>query len=69
MLTLERLKVSNNNKNIWEKVAESHFRDEVVVDLKSEVVSPVLRDTQHATNIQEGRRELAIDILVQMGEI
>ncbi len=61
--------MSNSNKNIWEKVAESHFRDEVVVDLKSEVVSPVLRDTQHATNIQEGRRELAIDILVQMGEI
>ena len=55
--------------DVWEKIKGLPFVDDVIDDLKSEVVMPVLKDTAHATHIAEGRRELAIELLSRLGAL
>ena len=52
----------------WAKIKDLPFADEIIKDLRDIVVQPVLRDTQHATLIAEGRRELAIELLLAIGD-
>jgi hypothetical protein len=62
----EKLQLSSD---LWDKLARLPFSDELIAELKSDVVQPVLKPTQHATNIAEGRREYAIDLLIKLGAL
>ena len=52
----------------WDKIKALPFGEAIIKDLKGIVVQPVLRDTQHATLLAEGRRELAIELLLAIGD-
>lgn len=53
----------------WEKINSLPFKDDIIADLKSEMLRPVLRETSHATLIAVGRQELAMELLIRIGDV